>query len=459
MCKTKSNAPFGRITRLSLLTAITILSIFNSQMQALAAEDRWRQVATSNTTPVLPKDVECCFKLRAQCCTHASSPLVRTPLVPVPEHKAVQPQTAPSVVSGPAMTRQWEPVPGLVEDLKTHLIYSSRDGRYIGHSTKSPFERSPLKSVGPNGSLPESWRGTWVGHANVREVYFGNHSSFDMDMVAAKKYLVQPGLKGVLLMPMGQSTGPVVPLGSRTPITREPICTVRLDDPLLHVRASDCQVCCGSLRQSILEVEHARRLNDPAAIQATLERIKRRVRAPGSIESGYQYLNKVERQLAEVRQASSRKPYSIPNLEYQVEQQRELLMYRIQEERILKLLTEGRHVPDIKDWYKKPGASFYVHLNQIEVEENIGPSMCSAQTLRNQVRMLSPDLFETDVVIRHGIYNAITGSAATVFAETVMRMKMTNPKCIQIEIAKLIYNERGAFEDRIVLCGTLHKSI
>ncbi len=431
-----------------------------AQLSVLAAGERWQDITASSAEPVLPPTS---FKIRPVMNPHYH--LSATCL-----------RNAPKVEQSAAAARPAFTIPSKrITDNTLSPLEARRANQRTLKNEQLPLDlRSEKQCFTADNPLPQSWNGTWCGKVTVMSVKFGHRTSFDPDMLEAKKFIVKPGVESFLTLPIGASGSEKIHLyGTRLPLCRIPMGDLKAiaANPFASVNASDCYSCGGALREAMLSMKYAKEAESPVLIERAMERIRRKVAhiKPAVLEDRVKFIEKLEQKIAHTGQDSNARPYVLPNLMTQLAEQQILYAGLVAEYKGLQLLAEGKDVPIIKDWYKHKGAAFLVHLNQIEAQALNVNFRCLCTYLLNHISKISSNTYESDLVIRHSIRNASTGLAAAtnlttrepreVIAETVMRMTETEPGIMKIEIAKVIYDDQGKFEDRILLQGTLYKGM
>lgn len=99
-----------------------------------------------------------------------------------------------------------------------------------------------------------------------------------------------------------------------------------------------------------------------------------------------------------------------------------------------------------------------LHLGEMESAPNaVQVKCCDAQCLRNSAVKLSDNSYEIDRIFRQGINDSRDGFQSRVIEESVTKFTLVDSVTMSVQIAKIIYNDRGEFEDKILLKGTLYR--
>lgn len=222
-----------------------------------------------------------------------------------------------------------------------------------------PNEAGFPKSWEQVGSFPANWRGSWDGTVVVEKAVFRPHSSFGPDMAAAKKYIVQPGVKGVLYIPPAPYKDIINMYSERVALCRED-----LDDPLSQTEpgmwVADCQGCAGMLVETLYSMDKARREGDTRDFEWNRNRACSFLESPAFSESTMAHLQAQlqtkQNEMKLAKSAASIDRLKVSNLEWLIHRLKERIASRVAEKRGLELIVAGKDVKLRDDWYKLKGA-------------------------------------------------------------------------------------------------------
>jgi hypothetical protein len=315
----------------------------------------------------------------------------------------------------------------------------------------------------PDRGLPDDWEGTWNGKLTVVDARFGSESSSEPNLLNAKRFVIRPGVQTAIVVPISknglQSKVHIYP--KRVPLTKSPLRKVTVqDDALSFVSPYQINDGAENLLYSMLEMEHARDERDDEVIAATKHRIIGRIPRDEWFKHREKFTDHMAEVVNRVRGNDHGKPYLAPCQEYQWEQQKNMLAGGLAAAQGMRRLLNGESPRQLvhDDWYKQPGATVFVDLNQPNPDVGIADFPSRIEYLRNHLVQLGPKTYESEVMVRQTETDNNSDSAVDVVSETVTHMTETAPGVIKVQFTKLVFNRKRVCEEKLVLEGTLYRS-